>query len=308
MKEQVKNIIHKWYRKKSIQDWILASPIRLVLPFYHVVSDNTPHHVKGLYPVRTIQEFQHDLDFFQRNYNYIIIADLLAGDDVDQPSFHLSFDDGLKESIDIIYPILEERGLKASFFVNTKFINNQDMMFRLKEALIASGNPSFKRSQSNYFNEEYLLEEAQGLGIDFHEYQSTTRPYLSTTDVIDLEQAGHFIGSHSHSHPLFYQLSEEQRMEEIKSSFSWLAEHTQQTIKGFSFPFTDYGMSNAFMQALHEEVDFSFGCAGLKEDEQNNHYQRIPMEQEGTAEEILKKSYAYYRLLKPLQRHIIRRR
>ena len=35
---------------------------RLVLPFYHLVSDETPKHVQHLYTARSIERFKEDLD------------------------------------------------------------------------------------------------------------------------------------------------------------------------------------------------------------------------------------------------------
>src|SRR4030095_5336605 len=40
----------------------------LVIPYYHMVSDEAVPHVKKLYRYRNIREFTRDLDFFLANY------------------------------------------------------------------------------------------------------------------------------------------------------------------------------------------------------------------------------------------------
>jgi len=53
------------------------SKIELTIPFYHIVSDNRNELIANLYRYRTVNEFKRDLDFFQKHYNIITLADLL---------------------------------------------------------------------------------------------------------------------------------------------------------------------------------------------------------------------------------------
>jgi len=55
-------------------------------------------------------------------------------------------------------------------------------------------------------------------------------------------------------------------------------------------------------------LDISFGCAGLKDDMFKQHFQRIPMENDGrTAENIIKFEYLYYILKKLAKKNAIKR-
>jgi len=93
---------------------IKLSGKRIIYPFYHIISDNPPAHIKYLYPVRSIKQFEKDLVFLQKHFT---VSDFpVKGNN---PQFVLSFDDGLSEVYDIIAPILKKRNIPAIFFVNT---------------------------------------------------------------------------------------------------------------------------------------------------------------------------------------------
>ena len=53
-----------------------------------------------------------------------------------QGKVFLSFDDGLREVYTIIAPILKERGLPATFFITTDFIDNKKLFYRNKASLL----------------------------------------------------------------------------------------------------------------------------------------------------------------------------
>ena len=79
----------------------------------------------------------------------------------------------------------------------------------------------------------------------------------------------------------------------------------------FSFPFTDFGVSQRFFDFLLEEkkiADYSFGCAGLKTDVHPRHLQRIPLEINSlSAEDILRREFLYFWLKMPFGQNRIRR-
>ena len=70
---------------------------RNIYPFYHIVSNNPPLHIKNLYPIRNIEQFERDLNFLQK---YFTASDFPPKKK--NSSFVLSFDDGLKEIYDIL--------------------------------------------------------------------------------------------------------------------------------------------------------------------------------------------------------------
>jgi hypothetical protein len=88
----------------------------------------------------------------------------------------------------------------------------------------------------------------------------------------------------------------------------WLGKNINPEIKAFAFPYTDSGVPKSVFEYLHRETgcDISFGTAGIKYDEMENHFQRYPAEQPGDFETNLKAEIIYHFLRKPVGKTIVR--
>jgi peptidoglycan/xylan/chitin deacetylase (PgdA/CDA1 family) len=97
------------------------------------------HYVRDLanskYPeikARTIKEFQYQLDYLQDNYSIIRMEDLIAyvdkGTRLPDNALLLTFDDGYADHFNVVFPILQERGLQGSFFPSGKAVIERKMM------------------------------------------------------------------------------------------------------------------------------------------------------------------------------------
>ncbi len=126
----VKNILYKSSHKSLIK----LFKNRSVFPYYHIINDKKVHHIKNLYKYKNVGEFKHDLEILLEHYKplnpEIIIKNPTKNFKIPQNSFLLSFDDGLKEVYDIIFPVLKEKNIKAIFFINPKFIDNNEILHR----------------------------------------------------------------------------------------------------------------------------------------------------------------------------------
>ena len=111
-----------------------------IFPFYHLVAKETPEYIRHLYKAPTPEQFVADLEFLLKFYKPASLDDIKeyvsSGKKLHKPSFFLSFDDGLKECYEVIYPILKEKGIQAAFFINPAFVDNQEIFYRLKTSLI----------------------------------------------------------------------------------------------------------------------------------------------------------------------------
>ena len=95
--------------------WETLAGKPLMLPYYHMVSDEALPHVRPLYAYRSVRQFTADLDFFLKYYQPIALADLLAhmnaGKVLPPRSFLVTFDDGFREMAEIAAPILKAKGV-----------------------------------------------------------------------------------------------------------------------------------------------------------------------------------------------------
>lgn len=292
----------------------ISAPV--FLPFYHVVSDKKLPHIQN-YPYRNTQQFENELDFLLKHFKPVSLADLVENPHPEKRVFHLSFDDGLKECADVIAPILLRKGVPATFFVNTAFVNNQALFHKYKASLIQQKlllqrNSKAEKivqeaglTQQNILNviiaQTRILDEvAESLAIDFKQFLKQQQPYLTTAQLLNMKNNGFSIGAHSYNHPEFWTISPAQQLEQVRKSMTWIDENIHPEIKAFAFPFTDNGVPERVFQTLRREniCDITFGTAGLKYDSVDTHFQRYPVEMPGNFVQNIKAEWVYFVLRK----------
>lgn len=296
------------YQYLSIKSKILTlAPNSVIFPYYHAVSDHICPHLKNLYRVQGIKGFEKSIDELLYCMNPLSVEDAIkcfSNKSFVKPSFHLSFDDGLRETKDIIAPILLKKGIPATFFITTGFTNNKILFHRHKASLIIE---KLKTSDSNAiqtkigsilnipkvdpaslknaiykinFQTSHILDEiAEILDVDFAEFLKKEQPYLNAHEINNIEHDGFSIGLHSLNHPEFYLLNESEMEYQVAESQRLLIELTGIDSKLFSYPFTDSGIPDHFIQKIIDKYQMTtFGTAGIKDEPNNGHFQRIPMD------------------------------
>uniref|UniRef100_UPI0032176A44 polysaccharide deacetylase family protein n=1 Tax=uncultured Draconibacterium sp. TaxID=1573823 RepID=UPI0032176A44 len=291
-----------------------ASPV--FHPFYHVVSNTQLPHILN-YPYLNEKQFEQELDYFLRFFKPVSLEELYNNSHSKGNIFHLSFDDGLRECAEIVAPLLLKKGVPATFFVNSGFIDNKELFHRYKASLIATEMAKHPDSEAQLFLQENNLNcksilqagftqrdilntAAEILELDFNAFLNEQKPYLSTEQIKELHQKGFSIGGHSHKHPEFWKIPEKKQLKHIRKSMEWVNANVDQEIKAFSFPFTDDGISSKLITKLKTKniCDITFGTAGVKYDEITSHFQRYPAEQRGDFRNNLKAEFVYFKLRK----------
>ena len=266
------------------------------LPFYHLVAEETPPHIKHLYRAINPKEFENHLDFFLKHYKVAHTIDDLSKDNV----FLLSFDDGLREVYEIVYPILKRKGVPAIIFVNSRFVNNQDMMFRYKASLLVDkipNKPSLKNEvlQVDFVHRSRIDDLLEKFEIDVNDYLKKQKPYMALPELKQLANDGFIIGMHGHNHQDYRQLNNEQRITDLRKNIDWHRENFSSQPLLFAFPFTDDGIPLSFFEEMRTMgITASFGTAGIKTDIFDSHFQRLPVEDyHGNIRKIIGGEYIY---------------
>ena len=298
------------------KEWLFKWKTPCFLPFYHVVSNEKLPHILN-YPYRNVAQFEKELDFFLKYFTPVSLEELKKEKCFGKKIFHLSFDDGLRECSEIVAPILLKKGIPTTFFVNTAFVDNNELFHKYKASLILSwlkekpdenaetflvenGITTENILKAEISQVEILNEVAMLLGIDFTEFLSRKKPYLTSEQIKSLADNGFTIGAHSQNHPEFWKISEKEQIDEVKNSMNQLEKWMKPAIKAFSFPFTDDGVPASVLEAIKNEqiCDITFGTAGVKNDSFDFHFQRYPVEQPGDFDLNLKGEFIYYKLRK----------
>lgn len=317
-------LVSKQFGKLVSFNSLLKIKIPVFQPFYHVVCNEKLPHILN-YNYRSVTQFEKELDFYLQYFKPVSLNELISNEFTPEKVFHLSFDDGLKESAEIIAPILLRKGIPATFFVNPGFVDNQRLFHKYKASLILTMVQKSKVSQADQMLkmhdlegekilkstilQDKILDEIAGLlGINFQNFLETQKPYLTTPQILKMQNQGFSIGAHSINHPEFWKISEQGQMKEIRESMHWLTEIVKPAIKAFSFPFTDSGVSLKVLKSLKSEniCDVTFGTAGIKSDELQHHFQRYPVEQPGDFLQNLKAEFVYYLIRKQIGKETVK--
>ncbi|MFQ5788517.1 MAG: polysaccharide deacetylase family protein [Thermodesulfobacteriota bacterium] len=326
-------MIDRQYKNKMISQIFSKIPVsflgrltrtNLIIPYYHIIGDEEILHVKHLYKYKTIRAFKEDLDILLKNYSPMSLLEILDFIRTDRPLpkdvFLLTFDDGYREMHDIVAPILLEKGISATFFVNSAFIDNKQMCYLNKASILVE---QFQKSSSSrleeklsamlHSNENRLKDIKSGiLSIKYHQrnlldeiadvmdtnisdYLLRNKPYLTTNQIYKLIGEGFTIGAHSVDHPLYSSLSIGEQVNQTIESVQFVRNRFHLSYGVFAFPHTDGNISREFFLKISDSglIDLSFGTFGLMDDNVPNHFQRFSLEKPiGSADKIVAFQYA----------------
>lgn len=278
-----------------------------MLPYYHFVSDERVPHVRHLYKYKNIAQFKNDLDFFLSNYQPVGLSDFLAalneGRALPKFCFLLSFDDGFREMFEIVAPILKAKGIPAVFFINSAFVDNRELCFHQKIALLiehltVKASPNLEAElkiflQAKNENEiiptlrsiryanRFILDRAGEMcGLNFDDFLANQKPYVSSEQIRQLLNDGFAIGAHSVDHPFYGDLTLAEQLRQTRESLEFLCEQFGVKNNVFAFPHSDSGVSDEFFERAFNDgtIEVSFGTNGFLRDVRPKHFQRFSME------------------------------
>lgn len=305
--------------------WHKLLGIDLVIPHWHVVSDETLPHISGLYQYRNIKQFNSDIDYFLKVYQPVSLQDILdyLGGITNLPKccFMMTFDDGFREIHDVVAPILLAKGIPATFFLTSATLDNKLLCYPQKKSLIINainavgspaldkkiaklldheqiqGNDLTSRLRSIYYSKRHVFEVIGAIvGCDFENYVSSVKPYLSIDQVKYIINKGFSIGAHSKEHPHYSEITLGEQVKETLESIRELSDMFQFTCKSFAFPYGDANITPEFFQSVfaHEQVQVTFGIGGvlIMNKDIPRHLPRFSMERTDLpAEVILSRQY-----------------
>jgi peptidoglycan/xylan/chitin deacetylase (PgdA/CDA1 family) len=302
----------------------MARPVA-IFPFYHTVSDAYLPHIHPLYPPKSLANFERDLDFLSKHFEFRSIQAIR--DDAQTPGHrkksacHLSFDDGLRGVYETAMPLLFRKGIPATIFINSDFTNNRHLFYRHKAALLidrlhrgtlsgatqaeAAGRLALTVSETPdltsailalpYPERQRLDALAPLFDVDFQTYLDKNKPYLTVSELKEMQKKGFTIGAHSVDHPPFAALNEKEQVRQTLESCRFVKETFHEPATYFSFPFSDEAIRDSFFERIDSQVDLTFGIAGLHSRNRGKHLGRIDMERYGkTAKTAINKAILKY--------------
>ncbi len=279
----------------------ILSPVRVMLPYYHLVCNTPLPHIRNIYSYKNISQFNKDLDFLLRHFQPIALNDLLEKIHKNEPiprnTFLLTFDDGLREIHDFVGPLLYRKGVPAVFFLNPAFLDNKDLFYRYKLSLIIERikhtpvtpetialinqtleenslqtNADIIQNIKNIHYPHRQLADRFGelLSISYNDYLQINQPFLTTGQVEDLINKGFHIGAHSIDHPYYKLIPTQEQIRQTTESCQWIVSHFNLLYKVFAFPHLDKDVKQAFFDELSAgnlpEIDLILGNCNQKQE------------------------------------------
>lgn len=235
--------------------------------------------------------FEKCVKYISKNFDVRLAEDLYTKNTKDLVSEKIAtimFDDGYKDNIDFAAPILKKYNCKASFYVVTNCIeqniptwthvlehyfsntNQKEFNFNFdfipsqlniqslenKEARVAyvkKLKPLLKNVPSK--KRESLLTHLQSICPDIE----LPKLMMSWEDLKTLKKEGHYIGSHTISHPPLGMITEiDQLVDEIRRSGEIIQSKLGYFPLSISYP---VGSFNADTKRISQEAGYTFGLA-----------------------------------------------
>lgn len=254
----------------------------LLVVNYHYVAREESVAPRAIHPI-TLACFEAQVDELGHTFEFVggdDVARAAAGEaSLPDPACLLTFDDGLRDQIELALPSLDERGVPALFFVCGQPLVEPRVMFAHKVHLVreAMSDESLRAAlgehldavnhvpdsviQSSYRYDtleigrlKYLLNVVLGpttpQPIDavfaelFSEREVRDRLYADADQVAELASRG-YLGSHGYAHLPLAVLSDRDARADAGRGASTLAELTGVRPRAFSYPYGTPGAVTA---------------------------------------------------------------
>lgn len=236
---------------------------------YHSISEEANYCPNSIALPQHL--FKAQLKFLAEHYQVISLDDLVQcinkGSRFPDNAVVLTFDDGYKDNYEHAYPLLQETGITATFYITTSPILNKSQFWVAwiqekislaniatieklvsqfnapkqingdktdLQALIDFVSSEINRSDLNKRNK--LLDEVAATLETDSPLNSTGTCMMNTDQVREMAQNGMTIAAHTETHPILTSISDDDIKREITTSRDILREITDTPINHFSHP------------------------------------------------------------------------
>ncbi|MEO9525138.1 polysaccharide deacetylase family protein [Marinobacter alexandrii] len=227
---------------------------------YHRITDDLGGD--GL----AVTQFRKHIEIIKKYFFPMTLRDLLAAHEngsVPKNAVVITFDDGYADFADLAFPILEKEKVPATLFVTTGFVNGDIWLWpdQIKYAVENAGVGSLDvpeiNQKLNFEKEPHrcwnaiadfcitVPNERKLKFIDELFYRLKVakpnvipdefRP-LSWTQIKSMVEKGLDVGSHSISHPILTQLSDDELARELRESGEMLRDEVNMEVDIFCYP------------------------------------------------------------------------
>lgn len=219
----------------------------------------------------TAHAFAEQLAYLKANYNILPlsrIAELVAkGETIPPSAVAVTIDDGFSDSYDIAFPLLKRYSIPATLYVVTDFVDGKAWLWTDKLRYLTQQAPahsttvqfldhnltidldgpasrlsaasrvnSILKSLPDTLKESALTEIADCFQIELPQLPPAAYSPVTWDQVQEMESGGIEIGSHTITHPILPNTTDEQLDRELRGSRARLEEVLDHPVKLFCYP------------------------------------------------------------------------
>ncbi|WP_390593344.1 polysaccharide deacetylase family protein [Simiduia litorea] len=227
---------------------------------YHRVINNP------FVPAVTPEEFDRHMGYLKRHFNVLPIRELLkaqASGEVPNNAIAITFDDGHQDFYTHAWPILKKYNLPATLYVTTGFIDNQcwlwpDLLRHIllttpAQHVVADGINTLPLTEAKVLSTwntiasyclnlssdertQYISNLASQLNVDIAQKPSPLFCGVSWDNLREMASEGLDVGSHTVSHRILSNLSDEELTTELATSKQRIEDELGNNCTGICYP------------------------------------------------------------------------
>lgn len=245
---------------------------------YHLCSNKKLAHIVHLFKYKTNDELETDLLWLKRRYKIISLQDYINGNSKkNNKKKILTFDDGYKELLINVLPILEKHDIPAVFFITTDFTLKNKTFYRNIISLIIDKINSLDDKSQNFFFKTINDLNYFSENVDKKTFSTITKRIKQgefeiiekLTKLLNIKPKSYFlnkqqiielhnhplitIGAHSLDHRDFAYCTEEEIKHQITESVEEIKKVTKSEIVPFAFPFSSESVNRSLLEKIQSE-------------------------------------------------------
>ncbi len=204
--------------------------------------------------------FAAQLDALARTHDIISLERALAGERSKRPTAVITFDDAYQGAVTAGVAELSARGIPATIFVATAFVNGGDFWW---DALTAPGAEAPTAALRARALDECAGEDASIRALAACEHLAApTSPPAHARGASERELAaaaaatGITLGSHTHGHPNLARLTGDALRSELELPLAWLRARYSNVLPVISYP---YGLSSPAVERAAASAGYTAG-------------------------------------------------
>lgn len=254
---------------------------RLTSVFGHRAADEPCPFVSSLYRYPSVAELRSALDFLGRHFRFVTLDDVVGhftqGRTLPDFPLFLSFDDGFRNMIDCVAPVLRETGAPATFFLTVDAVENRRLFYGLRRSyLIGRLSKDAERRVLCEGLREVSVHAPEGrnlvdraadiLEVDWPAVLAAERPFMTKAECRGLLDMGFSLGAHGVSHERFAELDDPSRAREVTASIDFMQSAFGLDRVAFAFPHSHRGVDRGWMSdrlSTDARLSIFFGTGGF---------------------------------------------